>query len=134
MTSRSARNSRSLTPTKGKNAADPEQLATSNKKNTSSPEDTFTRSLQENLTIVRQSLELYYQLKENGMAQRCIIHNSPVSLYCVNEHKLVCVNCIYTDNKHKSHKMRALDQCTNDLDKDISTASFRVAQKLNNLE
>lgn len=32
-------------------------------------------------------------------------HNNFVTLYCENEHKLLCVNCIYGNSNHANHKV-----------------------------
>lgn len=133
MSSRSARNSRSLTPHKERYTADPEHQP-SKQKNATNSDDLFSDSLQKSLSLVRQSLELHFKISEGGLPQRCLSHNSPVSLYCTNEHKLVCVNCVYAESKHKSHKIKPIEQSATDIDKDIGSNSFRVAQKLNSLE
>lgn len=68
------------------------------------------------------------------MVQRCLTHNNSISLYCCNEHRLLCVNCVYSGNKHKSHKVIPSAEATAELDRDVSTYSFRLAQKVQGLE
>lgn len=36
---------------------------------------------------------------------RCVQHNNILTLYCLTERKVLCVNCNYSDYKHKTHKI-----------------------------
>ena len=49
--------------------------------------------------------DIYELLYQNNVPQRCITHNNFVTLYCENEHKLLCVNCIYGNSSHVNHKV-----------------------------
>lgn len=42
---------------------------------------------------------------ENELPQKCLVHNNFVTLYCENEFKLLCVNCIYGSAVHKDHRV-----------------------------
>lgn len=42
---------------------------------------------------------------ENAIPQKCLIHNNFITLYCENEYKLLCVNCIYSTAIHKEHRV-----------------------------
>jgi hypothetical protein len=39
------------------------------------------------------------------MPQKCLTHNNFITLYCENEFKLLCVNCIYGSAIHKDHRV-----------------------------
>lgn len=50
--------------------------------------------------------------------QRCFKHDNDLSLYCLNERKILCVNCFYGDQKHRCHKVMPLKDSLLEVEKD----------------
>lgn len=65
--------------------------------------DVFIKKLQSNRENLCTCFDIYELLFQNGVPQRCILHNNFVTLYCQDEQKLLCVNCVYDSVKHKDH-------------------------------
>lgn len=42
------------------------------------------------------------------MSIRCMQHNNTLTLYCLTERKILCVNCTYGDFRHRTHKVLPL--------------------------
>jgi hypothetical protein len=42
--------------------------------------------------------------------QRCLQHNNVITLYCFNEHRPLCVTCMYQNNSHKKHKVMPINR------------------------
>lgn len=53
-------------------------------------------------------MEIYTMLETNMQTQRCLLHNNALSLYCMNERRILCVNCLYGMHRHRSHKVLPL--------------------------
>lgn len=47
--------------------------------------------------------------------QRCLHHNNIITLYCSNDHKPLCVTCMYQNTAHKKHKVMPINRATQDL-------------------
>ncbi len=52
------------------------------------------------------------------MPQRCMQHNNVLTLYCLTERRILCVNCIYGITKHRTHKVIPLRDSYDDINKD----------------
>lgn len=50
-------------------------------------------------------------LESSHQNQRCLQHNNILSLYCLNERRILCVNCLYGIHRHRSHKVVPLKDC-----------------------
>lgn len=53
-------------------------------------------------------MEIFTMLESNMQTQRCLHHNNALSLYCLNERRILCVNCVYGLHRHRSHKVLPL--------------------------
>lgn len=42
------------------------------------------------------------------MQLRCMQHNNILTLYCLTERRVLCVNCTYGVTKHRTHKVAPL--------------------------
>jgi hypothetical protein len=51
------------------------------------------------------ALEMLSMLDTGGQKQRCLEHNNTMTLYCLNERRILCVNCLYGMSRHRSHKV-----------------------------
>lgn len=49
---------------------------------------------------------------------RCVHHNNVLTLYCLTERKVLCVNCTYSDFRHKIHKILPLKDSTKYINED----------------
>jgi len=56
-------------------------------------------------------LQVYDLLRTNALPQRCTIHNNTISLFCLNEKRLLCVNCVYGAHKHRTHRVCPVKDC-----------------------
>lgn len=68
------------------------------------------------------SLQVYDLLRANGLPQRCTIHNNTISLYCLNEKRLLCVNCVYGAHKHRTHRVNPIKDSMGEVEKDSERA------------
>jgi flagellar basal body-associated protein FliL len=46
------------------------------------------------------------------MPQRCLSHNAVITLFCSNDMKPLCVNCIHHSSSHKNHEIIPLHKAT----------------------
>lgn len=63
-------------------------------------------------------LQVYDLLRTNGLPQRCTIHNNTISLFCLNEKRLLCVNCVYGAHKHRTHRVCPVKDSMEEISKD----------------
>jgi hypothetical protein len=52
---------------------------------------------------------IYKSMKEKS-TPGCLLHGERLNLYCEKDKELVCVDCIYKDQKHKGHSIVPLDR------------------------
>ena len=52
-------------------------------------------------------------MHSNNMQLRCMQHNNILTLYCLTERRILCVNCTYGVAKHRTHKVLPLKDSTN---------------------
>jgi len=50
---------------------------------------------------------------------RCIEHNSSIILYCQDDHKLVCSNCVFSTQNHKKHQIMDAIKATSFIEADL---------------
>lgn len=48
---------------------------------------------------------LYTACYNNQIPQKCLKHLNFITLYCSDEKKLLCVNCLYGSTTHKDHEV-----------------------------
>ena len=66
-----------------------------------------------------ESLISLFTLMQNDSVQaRCLLHNNTLTLYCLTERRILCVNCIYGITKHRTHKVLPLKDCSEEVRKD----------------
>lgn len=63
-------------------------------------------------------LDLYTISYQNELPQKCLLHSNFVTLYCENEQKLLCVNCIYNSAAHKEHRVVPSKNSINNVSRD----------------
>jgi hypothetical protein len=64
------------------------------------------------------ALGLYTACYEHDLPQKCLKHLNFVSLYCSDEHKLLCVNCLYGSTVHKTHSVTPSNSSQAEIKKD----------------
>ena len=65
----------------------------------------YIDNLQSRKENFKTCLHLYRLSYDNELPQKCFIHNNFITLYCENEFKLLCVNCLYGSALHKDHRV-----------------------------
>lgn len=63
-------------------------------------------------------INLFNLMQSNNMQLRCSQHNNILTLYCLTERKVLCVNCNYGDFKHKTHKILPLKDSNSYINED----------------
>ena len=58
----------------------------------------------------KTALDLYRTCYENDLPQKCLKHLNFITLYCADERKLLCVNCLYGSTVHKDHSVTPSNQ------------------------
>lgn len=53
-------------------------------------------------------IDLFNLMQSNNMQVRCLQHNNVLTLYCLTERRVLCVNCTYGVTKHRTHKVLPL--------------------------
>lgn len=80
--------------------------------------DLLLQELARNKNKLSSCLEIYSILESNLQSQRCLQHNNTLTLYCLNERRILCVNCLYGMHKHRSHKVIPLKDCLEEVRED----------------
>lgn len=76
-------------------------------------------------------IDLFNLMQSNNMQIRCMEHNNILTLYCISERRILCVNCTYGGNRHRTHKIIPLKDSgklineDNELLKDILNADLK---------
>lgn len=60
-------------------------------------------------------VEIFNLLQSNSMQLRCMQHNNVLTLYCLTERRVLCVNCIYGVTRHRTHKVLPLRDCMDEI-------------------
>jgi hypothetical protein len=58
----------------------------------------------------RDRLNYIYKSMKEKSTPGCLLHGERLNLYCEKDKELVCVDCIYKDQKHKGHSIVPLDR------------------------
>lgn len=64
------------------------------------------------------ALDLYSACYQHEMPQKCLKHLNFITLYCNDEHKLLCVNCLYGSTAHKNHSVTPSNSSLNEIKRD----------------
>lgn len=79
----------------------------------------YVHELQARKESTEECLKLYKAKFEGKEPQKCIRHlDDFISLYCQQEKKLMCVNCLYGSTQHKSHNVIPLNTCWQSVEAD----------------
>jgi hypothetical protein len=84
----------------------------------------------ENCTI---SIGLHSTLHKNSQPQKCLKHLNFVTLYCTNEHKLLCVNCLYGSTAHKNHTVMPSNFSMAEIKKDNERKLKELCEEIENV-
>lgn len=79
-------------------------------------------------------VELFSLMQSNNMLLRCMQHNNVLTLYCLTERKVLCVNCIYGVTRHRTHKIVPLKDCAEEIYQDNQHLKKMLDQDLKLLE
>ena len=63
-----------------------------------------------------------------------MLHNNFVTLYCEDEQKLLCVNCIYSTVKHQSHRVMPIKNAFDNIQQDNRVNEKRLKQVVETLD
>ena len=77
---------------------------------------------------LQATVELLRLMSSNEMSVRCLSHNNVLTLYCLTEHKLLCVNCTYTESKHRTHRVLPIKDSLEHIARD----NTKLEEKLQN--
>ena len=67
-------------------------------------------------------------------SQNCLKHENEFSLYCLDDLKLCCLDCVFVEKTHKSHHIVSLKSKIPDLKKEILKFEIYAKEKLNNID
>jgi hypothetical protein len=73
-------------------------------------------------------------MQGNNMQLRCVQHSNILTLYCLTERKVLCVNCNYGDMKHKTHKILPLKDSNSYISEDNSLLKEMLNKDLKIIE
>jgi hypothetical protein len=65
---------------------------------------------------------------------RCLVHNNFASLYCENEQKQLCVNCVYGNVQHKLHRVVPVKNVMSQIALDIDMMSKKIGKIAEGIE
>jgi hypothetical protein len=80
------------------------------------------------------TIDLFQLMSGNDMSIRCMQHNNMLNLYCLTEHKVLCVNCTYGDTKHKTHKVLPLKDSVQHIVQDNKTLTEVLKNDIRGLQ
>jgi len=73
-------------------------------------------------------------MHSNNMQLRCMQHNNTLTLYCLTERRVICVNCIYGVTKHRTHKIIPLKDSITEIVQDNQILRHIIDSDLKVLE
>lgn len=68
------------------------------------------------------------------MQIRCLHHNNILSLYCLTERRILCVNCIFGITRHRTHKVLPLKDSAKYVSEDNQLLKEIIDTDLKSLE
>ena len=68
------------------------------------------------------------------MQLRCLQHNNILTLYCLTERRVLCVNCTYGMTKHRTHKVLPLNDTKDYISEDNKVLRLLIDKDLKLLE
>lgn len=79
-------------------------------------------------------IDLFNLMQSNNMQLRCTDHNNILTLYCLSERRILCVNCNYGGNRHRTHKILPLKDSTKHITEDNEALKEILNSDLKKLE
>jgi hypothetical protein len=87
----------------------------------------------EEIELGRNRLNGIYATMKNRENPSCLNHAERLNLYCEKDRELVCVDCVYKDNKHKGHSIIPLDRIIKSLQFEVIRTQDKVQQVIDTL-
>ena len=83
---------------------------------------------------INTSLDLYRTCYDNGLPQKCLKHLNFITLYCEDERKLLCVNCLYGSTLHKNHTVIPSNSSQIQIQRDNEENLERLDDEINTMQ
>lgn len=93
-------------------------------------DDVILRSLKDNRERLVTCFDIFEILYQNSVPQRCLEHNNFLTLYCEEEKKMLCVNCIYGNTLHRMHTVTPIKNVFERVIEDNKTMEKRLQQAI----
>ena len=93
-------------------------------------DDAILLSLKENRERLCTCFDIFEILYQNSVPQRCLEHNNFLTLYCENEQKMLCVNCIYGNTLHRMHTVTPIKNVFEKVIEDNRAMERRLQQAI----
>lgn len=74
----------------------------------------------------KEKMNGIYKKMKNKQEARCLVHGELVNLFCEKDKSMVCVDCVYKDQKHKGHTIIPLDKVI----KTLQLEAIRITEKV----
>jgi hypothetical protein len=79
------------------------------------------------------AIGLHSAFHENSQPQKCLKHLNFVTLYCTDEHRLLCVNCLYGSTAHKNHSVLPSNSSIEEIKKDNERKLKELTEEIENV-
>ena len=79
-------------------------------------------------------IDLFNLMQSNNMQLRCLQHNNTLTLYCLTQRKILCVNCTYGNTKHRTHKVTPLRDSSKLIEEDNQLLKGILSSDLKGLQ
>jgi hypothetical protein len=73
-------------------------------------------------------------MQSNRQPIRCMQHNNTLTLYCLTERKILCANCTYGVDTHRTHKVLPLKDSAKYINEDNQELKNILKDDLRRLE
>lgn len=80
---------------------------------------------------ILKPIENIESVESANLPQRCLQHNTILTLYCEIDRKPLCANCMYKQDTHRKHRVIPLDKAMNLVKEDINSLENKLEQNLN---
>ena len=71
---------------------------------------------------------------EANSLPKCIIHKNIITMYCKNDHKPLCANCLYSNQSHKKHHVLPLAKAEVEIKNDFHDFLFLSKKSLKDVQ
>ena len=81
-----------------------------------------------------QEMESFSMVKDGANAIKCRIHSEDLTLFCLDDKELCCINCVHHEKEHKKHKIVSIKSVLDLILQDNKSFKNKLKEKLNYID